>query len=64
MFMVLAIGIRQFSPKNLVSQDNDMLDFRFPTAMQIVFSVALAEKAGIRSTSACRCGDCGQLFTR
>jgi len=52
MFMVLAIGIRQFSPKNLVSQDNDMLDFRFPTAMQIVFSVALAEKAGIRSTSA------------
>ncbi|NMP25694.1 Rrf2 family transcriptional regulator [Rahnella sp. SAP-1] len=29
-----------------------MLDFRFPTAMQMVFSVALAEKSGQRCTSA------------
>ncbi len=29
-----------------------MLDFRFPTAMQMVLSVAVAEKVGIRSTSA------------
>jgi Rrf2 family transcriptional repressor of oqxAB len=33
-------------------QDADMLDFRFPTAMQMVFSVALAEKSGQRCTSA------------
>lgn len=29
-----------------------MLDFRFPTAMQMVFSVALAERSGQRCTSA------------
>jgi Rrf2 family transcriptional repressor of oqxAB len=29
-----------------------MLDFRFPTAMQMVLSVAVAEKLGVRSTSA------------
>ena len=29
-----------------------MLDFRFPTALQMVLSVAVAEKLGVRSTSA------------
>ncbi len=29
-----------------------MLDFRFPTALQMVLSVAVAEKQGMRSTSA------------
>jgi len=29
-----------------------MLDFRFPTAMQMVLSVAVAEKTGVRATSA------------
>lgn len=29
-----------------------MLDFRFPTALQMVLSVAVAEKQGVRSTSA------------
>lgn len=29
-----------------------MLDFRFPTAMQMVLSVAVAEKTGLRATSA------------
>ncbi|CAI0820485.1 Rrf2 family transcriptional regulator [Serratia proteamaculans] len=29
-----------------------MLDFRFPTAMQMVLSVAVAETLGVRSTSA------------
>lgn len=29
-----------------------MLDFRFPTAMQMVLSVAMAERAGKRATSA------------
>ncbi|EPJ9887636.1 RrF2 family transcriptional regulator, partial [Serratia marcescens] len=32
-------------------RDNDMLDFRFPTALQMVLSVAVAEKQGMRSTS-------------
>jgi Rrf2 family transcriptional repressor of oqxAB len=34
------------------TQDNKMLDYRFPTALQMVLSVAMAEQLGERSTSA------------
>ncbi|MCR1320546.1 hypothetical protein NR352_26955, partial [Enterobacter soli] len=34
------------------TQDRKMLDYRFPTALQMVLSVAMAEQLGERSTSA------------
>jgi Rrf2 family transcriptional repressor of oqxAB len=34
------------------TQDDEMLDYRFPTALQMVLSVAMAEQSGKRSTSA------------
>jgi Rrf2 family transcriptional repressor of oqxAB len=34
------------------TQDREMLDYRFPTALQMVLSVAMAEQLGERSTSA------------
>ncbi|AKK51635.1 Transcriptional regulator (plasmid) [Escherichia coli PCN061] len=34
------------------TQDTAMLDYRFPTALQMVLSVAMAEQMGERSTSA------------
>jgi Rrf2 family transcriptional repressor of oqxAB len=34
------------------TQDKKMLDYRFPTALQMVLSVAMAEQLGERSTSA------------
>lgn len=34
------------------TRDTAMLDYRFPTALQMVLSVAMAEQMGERSTSA------------
>jgi Rrf2 family transcriptional repressor of oqxAB len=38
--------------KRTAIQDTKMLDYRFPTALQMVLSVAMAEQMGKRSTSA------------
>ncbi len=41
-----------------------MLDFRFPTALQMVLSVAVAEKQGMRSTSATLALEANPSFIR